>query len=142
MLMHSSSVYNIYTHIDVDVVYIFHKYRFIESAVVIFSRQLGKTKIKLMVFLASTDYLQSPDRKKEYELLVCSSQYILTILMPNGDIKLCKLWSAYSWFLAPRPSERLQYPKITSFPNFLNTLYFLKVISGYKSTLIIKSDVQ
>ena len=73
---------------------------------------------------------------------VVSCQYIFTILMPNGDIKLCKLWSAYSWFLAPRPSERLQYPKITSFPHFLNTLYFLKIISGYKSTLIIKSDVQ
>ena len=55
-----------------------------------------------------------------------SCQYIFTILMPNGDIKLCKLWSAYSWFLAPKPSERLQYLKITSFPHFLNTLYFKK----------------
>ena len=51
-----------------NVVYLFHKYRLIDSAVVIFSRQLGKTKISLMVFLASTDYLQSPDRKKEYEV--------------------------------------------------------------------------
>ena len=39
-----------------------------------------------MVFLASTDYLQSPDRKKEYELLVCSSQYIYWLYYYAGDI--------------------------------------------------------